>query len=133
LPFIVLGGALLVMQIALGGWVSTNYAALACMDFPTCNGQLLPEMDFGGGFSVMRALGELPDGEIISQHALIAIHWTHRKFALVVLAYFVGLGLWLQRYPGLTQPARWLMAVVMLQFATGLATIFLQWPLLIAV
>src|SRR5690606_32796891 len=71
--FAVAGMLLLVVQIALGGWVSTNYAALACMDFPTCHGELIPEMDFHGGFSLMRALGELPSGEIISQTALTAI------------------------------------------------------------
>lgn len=133
LPFAMLGGILLVVQIALGGWVSTNYAALACMDFPTCHGELVPPMDFHGGFSLMRALGELPSGEIISQQALTAIHWTHRNFAFIVLAYLVWLGIALQRYAGLTHPARWMLVIVFVQVGTGLATIFLQWPLLIAV
>mgnify|MGYP001241719755 CR=1 FL=1 len=132
-PLVALGSLLLLVQIALGGWVSTNYAALACLEFPTCHGQLVPEMDFRGGFSVMRGLGELPSGEIISQHALTAIHWTHRKFAFVVAACLLVIGGILQRYPGLQQPARWLIIIVLLQFATGLATIFLQWPLLLAV
>lgn len=129
----VLGFALLLAQIALGGWVSTNYAALACMEFPLCHGQWVPEMDFHGGFSLMRALGELPSGEIISQSALTAIHWTHRNFAFVVLAYLGWLAWRLRAYPGLRGPARLLGWLLALQLVTGLSTIFLQWPLLIAV
>lgn len=127
------GLLLLIVQIALGGWVSTNYAALACMDFPTCHGQWLPEMDFHGGFSLMRALGELPSGELISQSALTAIHWTHRNFAFVVALYLVWLACRLQRYDGLRGPSRLLAGVLLLQLLTGLTTIFLQWPLLLAV
>lgn len=127
------GMLLLIGQIALGGWVSTNYAALACMDFPTCHGQWLPEMDFHGGFSLLRALGELPSGELISQNALTAIHWTHRNFAFVVFLYLGWLAFRLRAYAGLRSPARLLAWVLVLQLLTGLSTIFLQWPLLIAV
>ncbi|MCS6456947.1 COX15/CtaA family protein, partial [Burkholderia thailandensis] len=80
---------LLVVQIALGGWVSTNYAVLACTDFPTCNGQWIPPMDFQHGFHLWRALGMTKDGDAITQDALVAIHWTHRTFAFVVVAYLV--------------------------------------------
>ncbi len=128
-----IGLVLLIVQIALGGWVSTNYAALACMEFPTCHGQWLPDMDFHGGFSLLRALGELPSGELISQNALTAIHWTHRNFAFVVLIYLGWLKFRLSGYPGLRGPARLLGWTLLAQLFTGLATIFLQWPLLIAV
>ncbi|AUL17636.1 COX15/CtaA family protein [Bordetella bronchiseptica] len=132
-PWMTVGFLLLLAQITLGGWVSTNYAALACMDFPTCHGQLLPEMDFHGGFSLIRALGELPSGEMISQHALTAIHWTHRNFAFVVFAY-VGVLAWrLRGEPGLRGPATLMLALLAAQLFTGLTTIFFQWPLLIAV
>src|SRR5690606_7087238 len=90
-PWAVGGLALLFIQIALGGWVSTNYAALACMDFPTCHGSWLPNMDLGSGFSLVRGLGELPSGEVISQDALTGIHWVHRNFALVVFAWLASL------------------------------------------
>lgn len=132
-PWAAAGLALLFVQIALGGWVSTNYAALACMDFPTCHGTWMPEMDFAGGFSIVRGLGELPSGEMISQHALTAIHWVHRNFAFVVFAYLAALALRLRGKPGLDGPARLLLALLAAQLATGLATIYLQWPLLIAV
>lgn len=131
--FAFLGLLVLIVQMALGGWVSTNYAALACMDFPTCHGQWVPPMDFHGGFSLVRALGELPSGELISQQALTAIHFTHRCFAFVVLVYLGWLASRLRKYPGLRQPSRLLAWMLLVQVLTGIATIFLQWPLLIAV
>lgn len=127
------GLALLYTQLALGGWVSTNYAALACMDFPTCHGQWLPEMDFHGGYSLLRALGELPSGEIISQSALTAIHWTHRNFAFVVLLYLGWLAFKLRRIDGLRGPSHALLGMLGVQLFTGLTSIFLQWPIVIAV
>src|SRR5437667_6972535 len=75
-----------VVQIALGGWVSANYAALACPDLPGCMGQALPPMDFANAFHVLRELGHTGEGELLSLQALVAIHWTHRMFALVVVA-----------------------------------------------
>lgn len=132
-PWMAAGLALLFVQIALGGWVSTNYAALACMDFPTCHGQWVPPMDFHGGFSIIRALGELPSGELISQQALTAIHWVHRNFAFLVFAFLGTLGWKLRRVPGLRGPATLLLCLLLAQLLTGLTTIFFQWPLLIAV
>jgi cytochrome c oxidase assembly protein subunit 15 len=127
------GLALLLLQIALGGWVSTNYAALACMDFPTCQGQWLPPMDFAGGYSIIRGLGELPSGEMISQYALTAIHWVHRNFAFVVFVYLGILGARLRSEPGLRGPATLMLALLLAQLLTGLTTIFFEWPLAIAV
>lgn len=132
-PWVAVGLLLLFVQIALGGWVSTNYAALACMDFPTCNGQWIPTMDMRGGFSIVRGLGELPNGEAISQHALVAIHWVHRNFAWVIFAYLGSLALRLRKDPGLTGPCHLILALLLAQLATGLTTIFFEWPLLIAV
>jgi len=132
-PWMILGLGILFVQLALGGWVSTNYAALACMDFPTCHGQWLPPMDFHGGYSLVRGLGHLPSGEMISQEALTAIHWTHRNFAIAVFALLGVLGWRLRAVPGLAGPARLLLALLALQLLTGLTTIFFQWPLLIAV
>ena len=132
-PWVAVGLALLFMQIALGGWVSTNYAALACMDFPTCNGSWFPPMDFANGFSLLRGLGEMPGGEMISQTALTGIHWVHRNFAFVIFAYMGILSWRLMSDPGLKGPAQLVMALLFAQLFTGLTTIFFQWPLLIAV
>ena len=129
----IIGLVLLFTQLALGGWVSTNYAALACLEFPTCHGEWVPPMDFKSGYSIIRALGELPSGEIISQDALTAIHWTHRNFAFVVLIYLGWLAFKLKRIPGTRGPARLLNIMLLVQLLTGLTSIFLQWPIVIAV
>ncbi len=132
-PWMAGGLALLFLQIGLGGWVSTNYAALACMDFPQCHGQWIPPMDLHGGFSFVRGLGLLPSGEMISQEALTAIHWVHRNVAFLVFLW-LGLLAWqLRRFEGLAGPARLMLLLLLAQLLTGLTTIFFQWPLLIAV
>lgn len=127
------GLLLLIAQIALGGWVSTNYAVLACTDFPTCNGQWVPPMDFAHGFHLWRALGMTGDGDMITQDALVAIHWTHRTFALVVVAYLVWFALKLRHFESLRRPANGVLLVMLIQFITGLSNIVLQWPLPIAI
>ncbi len=124
---------LLTVQIALGGWVSTNYATLACTDFPLCGGKVIPEMDFEHGFHLWRELGKTAAGHYLPFSALTAIHWVHRNFAFIVLA---GVGYTVLRawkLPSLRGTARWLALVLALQAATGLATIYLSWPLSIAV
>ena len=133
-PLAVVAVLLLVTQIALGGWVSTNYAVLACPDFPTCHGRAVPpDMDFGAGFTLWRDLGMTADGAPIPFQALVAIHWTHRSFAYVVIA-VLGLLAWrLRSLAGLSGLARALAAALVLQFATGLSSVVLRWPLLLAV
>ena len=75
----------IVAQIALGGWVDTNYAALACRDFPACQGSLWPDMDFATGFQLWRPLGSTRKGAAITIEALTAIHYAHRLLAYLVL------------------------------------------------
>ncbi|WP_420994560.1 COX15/CtaA family protein [Cupriavidus sp. 30B13] len=125
--------ALLVLQIFLGGWVSTNYAVLACTDFPLCNGQLVPDMDFRHGFTLWRQLGMTADGDYIPHSALVAIHWVHRGFAFVVLGYLAWFGLRARRFGGLSRHAGWLLGMLALQLATGLSNIVFDWPLVAAV
>ena len=129
----ILSAVLLALQIALGGWVSTNYAALACTDFPLCGGKVIPEMDFEHGFYLWRELGKTVAGHYLPFSALTAIHWVHRNFAFVVLA---GIGYTVFRawqLPSLRGTARMIALVLVLQAATGMATIYLNWPLAIAV
>ena len=124
---------ILALQIALGGWVSTNYATLACGEFPLCQGQLVPPMDYADGFTLWRALGRTAGGDYLPLDALTAIHWTHRNFAFVAIA-AVGYVAWrASRIEGLEHLGRRLLAVLALQFATGVSTIFFQFPLLLAV
>lgn len=124
---------LLTAQVLLGGWVSTNYAVLACSSFPQCQGQWWPEMDWTGGFELWRPLGQLASGEQLTFAALTAIHFAHRLAAGVVL---LGLGVlsWrLWRVPALRGLARWLAALLLLQALTGLSNVVLGWPLIAAV
>lgn len=124
---------LLFFQIALGGWVSTNYAALACTDFPLCQGVLVPPMDFTHGFTLWRHLGKTAAGDYLPFSALTAIHWVHRNFAFVVIGCIVWVGYRALQSTVLRQTAYWLLIAAGLQFATGISTIFLNWPLVIAV
>ena len=124
---------LLFLQIALGGWVSTNYAALACTDFPLCHGALIPPMDFEHGFTLWRHLGKTAAGDYLPFSALTAIHWVHRNFAFIVIGCIAWVGYRALKIAALHQIARWLLIVVGLQFTTGISTIFLNWPLAIAV
>ena len=121
------------MQIALGGWVSTNYAALACGGFPLCQGSWMPTMDFTHGFTLWRALGMTAAGDYLPFDALVAIHWVHRLFSVVV----VGLVAWIAhrawKTPGTQRLGRALLWLILLQFCTGMATVLLNWPLTIAV
>ncbi|MBV7544444.1 heme A synthase [Acidovorax sp. sic0104] len=130
---LVLTGVLLGAQVVLGGWVSTNYAVLACTTFPTCQGSWWPAMDFSQGFQVWRALGMLQDGSHISFAGLTAIHYVHRLAAYVVLL-ALGLTAWrLHRTDALPVQARWLAGLALLQLATGLSNVVLDWPLVSAV
>jgi len=90
-------------------------------------------MDFHHGFTRWRALGKTASGALLSHDALVAIHWTHRVFAVVVIAYLGWLGLRARHSLTLNRPALILLALIALQFATGLSNILLQWPLPIAV
>jgi heme a synthase len=125
--------AALLLQAALGAWVSTNYAVLACMEFPTCQGSHWPAMDFAQGFTLWRPLGLLPEDQPISFEALTAIHMVHRWMA-GVLVLVIGLVLWqLRAYPALRRPMQLLGLLLALQLLTGLSNVVLGWPLLAAV
>jgi cytochrome c oxidase assembly protein subunit 15 len=118
--------AAVAIQIVLGGWVSANYAALACPELPRCPGP----MDFANAFHVVRELGQTADGQLLSLDALRAIHWAHRLFANVALlvAIFAAFRAWrLERRLAL------LVAVlVLVQFSLGIANVALSLPLPLA-
>ena len=124
---------MLTLQIALGGWVSTNYAVLACDGFPKCQGQWWPPADFAQGFTLWRPLGLLPDGNAIGFAALTAIHLVHRWMALPVLLVLALLAWQLHRVPSLQRPALLLAGIALWQLASGLANVLFGWPLVAAV
>ena len=121
--------ALVWVQVALGGWVSTNYAVLACTDFPTCQGSWWPPMAFGQGFELWRPLGMTSGGEHIAFAALTAIHYTHRLAAYLVFAALLALAWQFHRAGVLRPQARWITSLALLQFATGLSNVVLGWPI----
>ena len=123
----------LVVQLALGGWVSANYAVLACSDFPKCQGVWVPSMDFGDGFHLWRALGRTADGNYLSVEALTAIHWVHRSFAAVVVVVLGTLAWRIHRSVSLARPAAVLAVLLAAQFLTGLVNVVFAWPLVAAV
>ncbi len=125
--------ALVLLQAALGAWVSSNYAVLACTDFPTCQGRWWPLMDFQHGFELWRPLGLTSSGEPIDFAALTAIHYVHRVVAALVLALLAVLALQLNRVVALRVESRWVAALTGLQVATGLGNVLFDWPLLVAV
>ncbi len=126
-------GVLVALQVVLGGWVSTNYAVLACSTFPKCQGSWWPLMDFAQGFQVWRKLGMLQDGSHIGFSGLTAIHYVHRLMAYAVLA-ALGLVAWCFHRRGvLPTQTRWLAGLALLQLATGLSNVVLDWPLVAAV
>jgi len=120
--------ALLVVgiQIVFGGWVSANYAALACPELPRCPGP----MDYANAFHVVRELGQTAQGELLSLNALRAIHWTHRLFANVALVavLFAAFRAWrLER-----RLAMVIALIVLLQFSLGVANVAFGLPLSLA-
>ena len=130
--------AILILQIFLGGWVSTNYAVLACDDFPLCHGSWYPEMNFSEGFLLWRDLGKSVDGSYLSIEALRAIHWTHRVGAIfaVIAVFYLAFKLWLVSKNNPTSTMKlWatsLFALGVLQVLTGMSNIILDWPLFAA-
>ena len=128
-----LGLLLVMLQIAFGGWVSANYAALACTDFPTCQGVWLPAMDFEHAYTLRRNLGETASGDLLPLTALTAIHWTHRIMALVVSLYLIWLASRLIKIPGYAGIAGMLLAALALQVMLGISNVLLSLPLPVAV
>ena len=124
--------AAIAFQIALGGWVSTNYAVLACSEFPKCQGSWWPAMNFDQGFEIWRKLGFTQSGDVISFEALTAIHYTHRMMAVIAVLVTAALALRLNGLPNMRTASRWIAALLGLQLATGLSNVVLGWPLLAA-
>jgi len=122
---------LALLQVALGGWVSTNYAVLACDEFPTCHGgQWWPHLDFAQGFQLWRELGQRAGGGYLGFEALAAIHMTHRLGALVVFAAVIALA-WALRAVAPSW-ARLLLAAAGWQLVSGLSNVVLDWPIIAA-
>lgn len=134
---LLLAAVVLSMQIFLGAWVSTNYAVLACPDFPTCMDRFWPETAWQEGFTLWRSLGLNAQGESITPVALQTIHWAHRVFAMVAVVVLGALGISALRLSnskpsGMGRIAKLLLGLLVLQALTGISNVVFQWPLLAA-
>lgn len=121
-------------QAALGGWVSTNGAVLACEDFPTCHGQWWPAADWRTALTLLRPLGSDGQGGAITLQALTAIHLMHRLGAVVATLAVLVLAwrCWVQGHAACRRDARCLLALLAWQVLSGLSNVVLDWPLLAA-
>ncbi len=135
LPLAVIALIVLVLQISLGGWTSSNYAALACPDFPTCQGVWWPNMDFNEGFILWRGLGVDYEGGVLHGSARTAIHMAHRIGAIItfVTISFVAVqairsGIKLVKLTGIAA-----LILLLTQLSLGVANIVLHLPLSVAV
>jgi cytochrome c oxidase assembly protein subunit 15 len=132
------GLAALILQIALGGWTSTNYAAVACPDFPTCRHSFWPQMDYRDAFVLWRGLGIDYEGGVLANPARVAIHFTHRLGAMVAGSILIALGLLAATSARsaasrrLRRAGRLLVAAVALQISIGVATVHWGVPLALA-
>ena len=130
-----LGLVALALQIALGGWTSTNYAAIACPDFPTCQASWWPDMDFGHAFVLWHAPTVNYEGGVLGNTARVAIHFTHRLGALIATAALLLAAIWVLREDNLVRARTAAVAVVValaLQLTIGISMVVKGFPLWLA-
>tara|TARA_Y100000994_G_C15503439_1_gene364511 strand:- start:151 stop:711 length:561 start_codon:yes stop_codon:yes gene_type:complete len=126
------GMFLVTVQIFLGAWTSTNYASYSCTDFPLCQGQLMPEVDFEEGFNFFQSIGPNYLGGQLDHEARLAIHMTHRIGALIVSAYLIFLAYHFV-VNRKNQIAFGILGILTLQVLLGISNIIFALPLLVAV
>ena len=124
---------ILFVQIFLGGWTSTNYAGLACTDFPTCHGTLVPSLNFKDAFDIFRDLGKLSDGSPLPLAVFETIQWVHRLGALVTWLFFIYLASVILKYKTMRNLGYVLVFVITAQFIVGVANLLLHLPTVLAV
>ena len=133
--FALLGLIALIIQIALGGWTSSNYAALACPDFPTCQGAWWPHSDYRNAFVLWRGLGIDYEGGVLANPARVAIHLTHRLGAAVTTAALALAALFVLRQRALAgdRPRAWaVLGALALQLTIGIIMVLETFPLWLA-
>lgn len=131
-----LGLLIVLIQIALGGWVSSNYAGVACIGFPQCNGQWLPALHFSRGFNLFSPVGANYQGGVLDNEVRVTIQYFHRVWALITACYLAGLSVMLGLKTQHT-PLRWLagamMILISLQLTLGILNVLYLLPLGVAV
>jgi cytochrome c oxidase assembly protein subunit 15 len=133
---ILIGMIIVIVQIALGGWVSSNYAGIACIGFPTCNGQWLPELYFTRGFNLVSPVGVNYQGGVLDNNLRVTIQYVHRLGALVTAFYLFGLSTYLlfaQRHRSLQFFAYAIFCLICTQLILGVINVVYLLPLWAAV
>lgn len=128
-PWIIIGLAVLMVQIMLGGWTSANYSALACPDLPVCQGTFWPRMDFIQGFAITREIGVDYEGGVLDLAARVAIHITHRAGAVITLLVLALVAIRLMRNTVMPRSGAVLLILILVQFSLGILNIVLVLPL----
>ena len=123
------------LQIALGGWVSTNYAAVQCADFPTCQGQLIPDTNFAEAFNLLLPIGPDYEGGRLDNTGRVTVHFAHRLGALLTFIVVILLCLTARKHPQaiIRQSAGILFGALLLQIALGISNVVFSLPIAIAV
>lgn len=135
-PWAVLGIVVIAMQIFLGGWTSSNYAALICPDFPFCHGQLWPVSNLHMAFNFWMSIGTNYQGGVLDNAALISIQMMHRLGALITFVYIGGLALWIlgvSKAPVLRKIAGTMLILLLIQVLLGVSNVLFLLPLPLAI
>jgi len=131
-PYVLTVLLLLSCQIALGGWTSSNYAGLACPDFPTCQNQWFPKMELAASFNLTDISEHNYTGGLLSSRSKVTIHVIHRITALILFVSIITLLLQMWQSPPLKQQAKILLGLTLLQITLGIANAVLMLPLPLA-
>jgi cytochrome c oxidase assembly protein subunit 15 len=135
-PWALLGLVVVLLQISLGGWTASNYAAFACYDLPTCQGQWWPAMNLAAGFNLLQSVGPNYLGGLMDNEARVAIHMMHRIGAVATSLYLLFLAICMYR-AGRSSPLRtmayWLAGALVFQVLLGLSNVYWQVPAPVAV
>ncbi len=134
-PAILIGLAIVVLQVFLGGWVASNYAAVACPDFPTCQLSWIPPMNFAEGFNFTQHVGPNYLGGRLDGEARTAIHFAHRVGALVTTFYLIGLAILMfkKKQKSISAMATVVLSLLVLQIGLGITNVIMSIPLAVAV
>jgi len=128
----IIGLVIVIAQISLGGWTSANYAAIICTDFPTCQGSMIPHLDFAGAFQLHSAGLQSYQGGYLGNDARVTIHWMHRLGALLTTLYLLFLHVKLMK-AGHKKLAVLLVVALTIQVSLGISNVLFSLPLPVAV
>lgn len=135
-PWLRLGVFIIFLQIALGGWVSSNYAGISCIGFPTCNGVWLPDLQFAQGFNLFSPVGANYQGGLLEQDVRITIQFIHRLGAVITAIYILGLAFLMaikSSFNPLKRVAVLMILLILLQFSLGILNVLYLLPITVAV